>query len=111
MSTVATKPATSKTRTLRFRANTDPVSPIAGLLTITAGNGEAAYVVTEFPARYPGGREFHLAKTNGGEGYSVSCHPAGEQADTCECLGSSYSRGGPCRHRAAIRKLIDLGML
>jgi hypothetical protein len=101
--------ATAETRTLTFAANADPFSPTAGLLTIDAGKSAAAYVVTEFASPFPG-RYFHLAKVGGdAAGYTVfACHH-GPDGDSCDCP-AAYFRG-KCRHKDAIRKLLEVGKL
>lgn len=105
--TTLQKPArTTKTRTLRFTPNTDDMSPTAGLLTLTVGRDEDAYIVAEYPNGHVG-RGFTLTKLGDDfAGYSVECGPRG---DTCDCEGFKYRRS--CKHTASVRLLLDSGRL
>lgn len=89
------------------------LSPVAGLLEITMVRGcrvlsSLKYVVSEFPADFPG-RAFHLHKTErtgaDDSNYSVFCSKAGPLGDMCDCKGWIYSGG--CKHLAGIRSLIE----
>lgn len=107
MNTTTTAPAPG--RTLTWTPNTDDHSPTAGLLVITQKGTVTAYVVTEFPTGHPG-RGFQLQRPAGGEGYAVFCSHHGPEGDSCECADHAYRRR-PCKHMAAIRKLLELGRL
>lgn len=105
---IAYTPSTSKsTRLLSFVPNSDPHSTTAGLLTLTVGKDTDSYVVTEFPTGHPG-RGFTLSKP-AGNGYTVFCSQHGAEADSCDCPAATYR--GKCKHRDAIRTLLNCGRL
>lgn len=97
-------------RTLRWTPNGDDFSPTTGALEVSVKGVVTCYVVTEYACAWPG-RSFHLTKLGGdGSGYDVFVCRHGSEGDSCTCYANSYRRG-VCKHRAAVRKLIDLGKL
>lgn len=102
--------ATKTPRTLTFTPNTDDASPITGLLTLNCGKVPVAYVVQEFPTGHPG-RGFQLTKVGGDScGYACFLSLHGAAGDSCECPDSLY-RHRACKHRLALRKLLEMGRI
>ena len=96
-------------RTLRWTPNGDDFSPTTGALEVTVKGKVTCYVVREFPTGLTG-RAFQLTKVGGdGSGYAVICSHRGAKYDECECPAHAFR--GKCRHRDAVRKLLDLGKL
>lgn len=107
--TTLQKPTTKAKRTLRFTANTDDMSPTAGVLTICDSGVCDSYLVTEYSTGRLE-RGFQLTKLLGdGAGYAVECS---REHATCECDGHKFrGRKRACRHIAAVRKLIEMKRL
>ena len=87
-------------------------SPVCGVLTIQTKRCDCVYLVEEFPTAWRG-RGFHLSKIEGEgsdktqESYDVFASADGPAADSCDCAGSTYRPGEPCKHRAAVRALLE----
>lgn len=96
----------------------DEFPQVSGLLLLTTMRGNhlvagVEYVVSEFPADFPG-RGFQLQKTNKGgdpeaECYAVFISKLDEFGDLCTCKGFENCRR--CKHRNAIRELVNSGKL
>lgn len=108
MTATATKP-TKPARTLRWTPSFGRPEPAAGVLEITQGRETTTYAVCEFPTDR-GDRGFVLQKVGASiECYGVFCSPRGPAFDACECKAFQFRR--TCRHKDAVRKLMDLGKL
>ena len=85
-----------------------PTATSAGVLRLTVGKLVTDYVVLPVPSDF--GRAFRLAKVaEPHDGYSVCIDGAGS---LCDCKGHGSTRdGSPCKHVAALAKLIELGRL
>jgi hypothetical protein len=98
--------AAKSARTLNWTPNAG--TPTAGALELTVNGQTATYVVCEVPTGLTG-RVFQVTQVRGGQGYAVVCSDRGAAFDTCECEGFRYRCR--CKHKDALRKLLDLGKL
>lgn len=92
-------------RSLRFT----PTSLTTGILAVTVGGEDDAYLVEEVGSDH--GRCFRFDKLSGlkrqGDRYTVTVSGDGQQA--CQCPGHAYRQ--TCRHTAAARIIAERGLM
>ena len=100
------KPRPRPARSLALLVRPSPET--AGVLRISVGKLTTDYIVLGVPSDF--GRAFRLTKiAEPHDGYSVCVHG---RESLCDCKGFSSTRdGSPCKHVAALQRLIDLGKL
>jgi hypothetical protein len=104
------KPRTPKTRTVKLTST----APGRGLLTITEGGKPTTFYLHEVATEL-GGRAFKLEKFGADvrdEWDAVYFVHIGGDLDTCCCRGHQrWGHKTVCRHRAALRALLEAGKL
>lgn len=85
---------------------------VGSTLTIRQGWADCErYTLDEDHATGARGRVFLLLKDSDGEVYEVFLAHDGPAADCCTCQGARMRQGPSCKHRDALRDLLEHGDL